>query len=227
MSVTHGRVTSLINTSPHRVIFASNTARSSGLTVGNTTGFCRGGNGRVVADGARRGTMLSAYHRLRHRNFRIACLTPRHGNVVSLGRLRTTVHSSAVLISVVRMGGRVNMIRSVTTVNRVYHTHNVVCRISTARDINGLPVSLDRLGISLVSFSNRGVCNPGNVNTLCIHHGPHMHVRTRVRNNNRRHNVHSNALPIRRVINVNRTCHVTGRRVTARVRHLHNLHGHL
>lgn len=156
--------------------------------------------------------MLSAYHRLRRRNFRVACLRPRpDANLVLPRRIGRTLHSSAVLMSLVVMGGRLKAVASITTVNRVAHRTNIIFRISNTRSINGVLVGLRRVGVSLVDFSNRGTCNPGNVNTLFIDHGPHVHLGTRRRNNNRRHNVHSKALPARRVINLNTTFTLTGR----------------
>lgn len=116
----HRIVTGSVGTTcSSRVIVADNKARDSGATVGRATLTHTDRKHRVIAAQFRRRTVLQPLRSLRQRKCRIACLGISRGNRVSLTRLGQTVHPSAVLISVVAIGGRINDRLPVRRVNRV------------------------------------------------------------------------------------------------------------
>lgn len=125
-----------------RVLFASNKARSGGLTLVNNTLTGGQDNGRVVAATVRRTTIDRPMTFLRRRKFRIAVLPMSKRKMMGLSTLRGTLEPSAVLMSAVVMGGRANTIVPMRGVNTVVRRGypGTLCRMSTVRTFNGCHV---------------------------------------------------------------------------------------
>lgn len=149
------------------------------------------GNGRLVASTTRRRTILRPVRCLRALKFRIACLPISRANGMAMRSIISTVQRSAVLISLVCTGGRINDVGPVTRVNTLLTKGGVLFRASTIRTCNDRRVSILRRRVSLLSISTRGVGNPGKVKFLC--HGGDLRLPGFVRNNDRRGSRHNNA----------------------------------
>lgn len=223
ISRTESTLTGDVNTGTGSVVFADNNARTSGRTVFKATRSYHSENGRVVAARVRRRTILRTYRRLRGRNFRMACLPISPGKHISMGRMRSTLQRSAVLMAVVCKGGRVKALRPVGRVNRLLTRRPTGFRASTIRTCKLRGVSIRSLGISLLSISTRGVGNPGKVNFLCTR--PSIGLSSQLFNNRRREGHETKARGIPSVTNFRRTIQVARGRVRAGQRRLRSLEG--
>lgn len=103
---------------------------------------------------------------------------------MSLSSIERAIADGAGVISVVRMSGMLNIVGPVGSVTGVTRRGKTVVIMSNTRDTPRLGISIRSLSYSFLTFSNRGVYNPANVNILCKGGGRLRGVRP-VRFNNR------------------------------------------
>ncbi len=164
------QVAACLGARSEEIVFTSGGTEADAWAVLGTV-EARGG-GHVVVTAVEHAAVLAPARELARRGrIRLSELPVDRTGQVDLGQLADVLAPDTVLVSVMLANNEVGTLQPVAEVAALCHRHGVICHTDAAQAVGKIPVSVDQLGVDLLTVAAHKLYAPKGIGALYVRSG--------------------------------------------------------
>ena len=129
------------------------------------------GKSHVITSSAEHHAVLESCDYLQHNGFRVTCLPVDRYGIVNPDNVRKAIEPDTGLVSIMHVNNEVGSINPVRMIGSVTREQGILFHTDAVQSFGKIPVTVDDLGVDLLSVSSHKVYGPKGIGGLYIRKG--------------------------------------------------------
>ncbi|MFW5713565.1 MAG: cysteine desulfurase family protein, partial [Brevefilum sp.] len=168
------QVAGLIRAHPDEIIFTSGGTESNNMAL---SGAARAGGEKrrhIITSAIEHPAVTEVCHYLETQGYEITTLPVDQFGLVSPDDLQTALRSDTLLVSVMHANNEVGTIQPIMALAELTHQAGALFHTDAAQSVGKIPVTVDELGVDLLSIAGHKLYAPKGVGALYIRPGTQL-----------------------------------------------------
>lgn len=177
-AVEHAReqVANSVHANPQEIIFTSGATESNNLAILGAVRFYQRKGRHLITMTTEHKSVLDTFHQLEKEGFEVTYLSPESDGLLNLNNLKEALRTDTVLVSIMHVNSEIGVVQDIQAIGELVKNQGVLFHVDAAQSAGKLEIDLNKLSISLMSFSAHKNYGPKGVGALYINHSPRIRL---------------------------------------------------
>jgi len=214
--------------SPREIVFTSGATESDNLAIkGVAEAYGDKGN-HIVTCSTEHRAVLDSCKALERRGFRVTYLGVDRYGTVRLDQLREAVTDKTVLISVMAANNEIGTVQPIREIGQLAKEKGVVYHCDATQGVGKIPMSVEEMGIDLLSLSGHKIYGPKGVGALYVRSKrPKVRVSPIIDGGGHERGMRSGTLNVPGIVGLGKACQIAMHELTREAARLTELRARL
>ena len=214
--------------SPREIVFTSGATESDNLAIkGVAEAYGDKGN-HIVTCSTEHRAVLDSCKALERRGFRVTYLGVDRYGTVRLDQLREAVTDKTVLISVMAANNEIGTVQPIREIGQLAKEKGVVYHCDATQGVGKIPMSVEEMGIDLLSLSGHKIYGPKGVGVLYVRSKrPKVRVSPIIDGGGHERGMRSGTLNVPGIVGLGKACQISMHELTREAARLQQLRARL
>ena len=172
VELARGQVARLIGAQPESIVFTSGATESVNLAILGAVRAAGSTMRHVVTARTEHRAGLDACRQLEREGFAVSWLAPGSDGSVDPGRVAAALRPDTALVSLMHANNETGVINDIAAIGRLCQERNLNFHVDAAQSAGKLPIDVDGMGASLLSFCAHKLGGPKGIGALYLKHRP-------------------------------------------------------
>jgi cysteine desulfurase len=166
------RIASFLRVRPDEILFTSGGTESDNIAVKGLA-LARGG-GHVITSRIEHHAVLRSCQWLETQGFEVTYVPVDEFGMIDPGDVKRAIRPDTAAITVMHANSEVGTIQPIAAIGAIAREHGIPFHVDAVQTFGKLPIDLDAMGVSLLSFSGHKIYGPKGVAGLYVRKGTKM-----------------------------------------------------
>ncbi|HVN98750.1 MAG TPA: aminotransferase class V-fold PLP-dependent enzyme [Steroidobacteraceae bacterium] len=222
------QVAALIGARPGDVIFTSGATEANNLAIlGLARGARAAGPVHVISARTEHKAVLDPCRQLEREGFAVTLLAPADDGRVTPGQLRAALRPETVLVSLMHANNETGAIQDIAAYGALCRAHGAALHVDAAQSAGKLPIDVQALGVSLLSFTAHKLYGPKGIGALYVEPSRRVALQPLMFGGGHERGVRSGTLAVHQIVGFGLACELAARHLPAEASRLAQLRARL
>ena len=165
------QVAEMLGCSEREITFTSGGTESNNLAIIGAALANQGRGNHIITTKIEHPAVLEVCAYLENKEFSVSYLDVDELGRIDPAKIERALTPSTILISVMHANNEVGTIQPLEEISKIAHRHNILLHTDAAQSIGKIPVSVDSLGVDLLSLAGHKLYAPKGIGTLYVKEG--------------------------------------------------------
>ena len=166
-----GQLAAMLQCTAGEVIFTSGGTESNNHAIKGVAGAYRHKGNHIITSAVEHPAVLEVCRYLEEKGCEVTYLPVDEYGMVDPQNVEDAIKPNTILISIMHANNEVGTIEPIKAISEIAHRKNVLFHADCAQSVGKIPVSVDELGVDLLSIAGHKVYAPKGIGALYIRDG--------------------------------------------------------
>ncbi len=166
-----GQIAAMLQCSVGEVIFTSGGTESNNHAIKGVAGACRDKGNHIITSAVEHPAVLEVCRYLEGKGCEVTYLPVDEHGMVDPQSVEDAIKPTTILISIMHANNEVGTIEPIPAISEIARRHGVLLHADCAQSVGKIQVSVDKLGVDLLSIAGHKVYAPKGIGALYIRDG--------------------------------------------------------
>lgn len=171
VETSRAQVAALLGCQPSEIIFTSGGTESNNYAIKGVALANREKGNHIITSAVEHPAVVEVCNWLEQQGFRITILPVDEYGLVSPSDLDQAITPDTLLVTIMHANNEVGTIQPIAELAEIAHRHEALMHTDAAQSVGKIPVSVDKLGVDLLSIAGHKIYAPKGIGALYIRSG--------------------------------------------------------
>jgi len=205
------QVAALIGADPREIVLTSGATEANNMAVKGVARFYKGKKDHVITTVTEHKCVLDSCRALEGEGFKVTYLPVRPDGLVDVAALEAALTPRTALVSVMGVNNEIGVVQPLAAISAACRRAGAFLHTDAAQMVGKMPVSVDALGVDLLSISGHKLYGPKGVGALYVRRKPRVRLEPLFSGGGQERGLRSGTLPHPLVVGLGAACELAGR----------------
>lgn len=219
------QVAALLGCRDEEIVFTSGGTEANNYAIKGVIGALKRRGNHIITSAVEHPAVIEVCRFLEEQGARVTCLPVDQGGRVDPQQVRDAITGQTVLITIMHANNEVGTIEPVREIADIAHRHNILMHSDCAQSIGKIPVTVDQLGVDLLSMAGHKLYAPKGIGALYRRQG--VELEKLIHGANHEMNWRAGTENVLEIVGLGQACELIRRNLTAYQEHLRQMRDRL
>lgn len=222
------QVAALIGSEPKEIVFTSGATESDNLALkGVFEAYASKGN-HIITCVTEHKAVLDTCKQLEKKGAKVTYLPVNRDGLIDTGELESAIDTHTVLIALMFANNELGVIQPVKEIGEIAKKHGVLFFTDAAQAVGKIPVSVNELGVDMLSISAHKMYGPKGVGAIYMRRkNPRVKLQAQIEGGGHERAVRSGTLNVPGIVGLGKACELARKEMEAEAARLSQLRNKL
>lgn len=170
------RIAKSVGASPNEIVFTSGATEADNLAIIGSARFYKRKGKHVITQKTEHKAVLDSCYQLENEGFEVTYLEPDCNGIVNIDDLARALREDTILVSIMHANNEIGVIQDIKAIGSLLKGKGIIFHVDAAQSTGKLPINLEELNVSLMSFSAHKNYGPKGIGALYVSHNPRVRL---------------------------------------------------
>ncbi|CAL4325820.1 Cysteine desulfurase IscS [Buchnera aphidicola (Eriosoma grossulariae)] len=227
VDIARNQISDLINADPREIIFTSGATESNNLAIKGVIDFYQSKGNHIITSTTEHKSVLDTCRYLESKNINVTYLNPNHDGIIDINKLKSFISKKTILISIMHVNNETGVIQPIEQIAEICNQYKIIFHVDMTQSIGKIPIDLEKINISLISFSAHKIYGPKGIGVLYVRRKPRIRLVSQIHGGGHERGLRSGTLPVHQIIGMGEACQLAKKNITIEPQRLNTLKNRL
>ncbi len=211
------QVGSLLNCSPHEIIFTSGGTESNNYAIKGVAKAYRSKGNHIVTSAIEHPAVAEVCNSLEEEGFKITVLPVDEYGLVNPDDLRKSMTPETILVTIMHANNEIGTIQPIAELADIAHEYGALMHTDAAQSIGKVPVAIDELEVDLLSVAGHKLYAPKGIGVLYMKSG--VKLAKLMHGANHESDRRPGTENVLEIVGLGKACEIAGRDLSKNMKH--------
>ena len=204
-----GQVADYLNCNSNEIIFTSGGTESNNYAIKGSAYTLRNKGNHIITSKIEHPSVLKSCKFLETDGFDIIYLPVNEFGLISLSDVEKSIKPATILITIMHSNNEIGTIQPIEQISKLAKKHNIVFHTDAVQSAGKIPISVDRLGVSMLSIAGHKIYAPKGIGALYIKRG--IKLTKLIHGAGQENNTRAGTENVLEIVGLGKACEIAGR----------------
>ena len=200
-------VAAIIGSLPKEIIFTSGATEANNLALQGVAKSYQGKGKHIITVKTEHKAILDVCDHLEKEGFEITRLPVQANGLLDMNKFEDSIRSDTILISVMHANNEIGVIQPIEEIGTICKKKDIIFHVDAAQSIGKIPISVNDMGIDLLSISAHKLYGPKGVGALYMRRkDPGVQLQPIIFGGGHERGIRSGTLAVHNIVGLGKAC---------------------
>lgn len=194
------QLAALVNADPREIVWTSGATESDNLAIKGAAHFYQRQGKHLITMSTEHKAVLNTCAYLESQGFKVTYLDPQSNGRLNLKSLESAIRADTILVSIMHVNNETGVIQDIAGISEITRHHGILFHVDAAQSAGKIPIDLQQLKVSLMSFSGHKLYGPKGVGALYVCRNPRVRLEPLIHGGGHEGGMRSGTLPVHQIV---------------------------